>query len=139
MKTVYEYPSRSEPGVVHKVTVTSREGSKQVAVRCTCPPAKYTRWQECWHMLDVVKKHKLMAVVGGVLYNYPAPDEQEHIEDLDPNEFCTRHGKPLLDGMYGFKASNCEDCDPEPPTFDEALGAVCDANMRLEEARRLKR
>lgn len=36
-------------------------------------------------------------------------------DDLDPDVFCLRHGKPLLDGMYGYKASNCEDCEgPEP-------------------------
>ena len=28
--------------------------------------------------------------------------------------------------------------EPEPPTFDEALGAKCDAERRLEEARALK-
>lgn len=77
MKTVYDYPSRSEPGTTYHVTVTTREGTPQVAVRCDCPPFKYGRWQECWHALDVVKKHNLMAVVGCVLYNYPPVTGEE--------------------------------------------------------------
>ena len=34
-------------------------------------------------------------------------------DDLDPDVFCIQHGKPLLDGDYGFRASNCEECSPD--------------------------
>ena len=31
-----------------------------------------------------------------------------------------------------------ENYEPEPPTFDEALGMKCDAEARMDEARKLK-
>lgn len=74
-----------------------------------------------------------------VIEDYDNRTPEIDVEDLDPELFCLRHGKPLLDGEYGYKASNCDDCDPEPPTFDEALGAVCDAREREHAALRLKR
>lgn len=49
----------------------------------------------------------------------PCKEEPDY-SDLDPDVYCLKHGKPLLDGMYGHKASNCEDCDPGEPDYDRA-------------------
>jgi hypothetical protein len=59
--------------------------------------------------------------------------------ELLAERYCDIHQKPLLRGEYGYYASNCEDCEPEERTFDEALGFVCDAREREYEALRLKR
>lgn len=69
-QTKFDYPAR-DGGQPHIVTVTPREGIRQVGVRCSCPAFKFTQYHECWHALDVVKKNGLVAVVGGVLYNHP--------------------------------------------------------------------
>lgn len=60
--------------------------------------------------------------------------------DLDPDVFCLKHGKPLLDGEYGGKASGCDDCEPletDGETFrgGEAAAYACEQQAA---AQRLK-
>lgn len=59
----------------------------------------------------------------------------DDFDDLDPDVFCLRHGKPLLDGMYGHKASNCEDCEPPEPDGEAFRGGEAAAYEREQMAK----
>lgn len=61
-------------------------------------------------------------------------------DHLDSDLFCLRHGKPLLDGEYGFKASNCTDCEPDDVDGEAFRGGEAAAwlSEQLAAAQRLK-
>lgn len=71
VKVVRTFPfdKRTERGT-WLVTVT-HVGRPQVAIRCTCPAFKYSRWQECRHVKQVAQAERLFTVIGGCLVNYP--------------------------------------------------------------------
>lgn len=55
-------------------------------------------------------------------------------DDLDPDVFCLVHGKPLLDGEYGHKASNCGDCEPGDADGEAFRGGEAAAHAREQQA-----
>lgn len=61
-------------------------------------------------------------------------------DDLDADIFCLKHGKPLLDGDHGCKASNCEDCEPPEPDGEAFRGGEAAAYEaeQMYRAQRLK-
>jgi hypothetical protein len=69
----------------------------------------------------------------------PDDNPDGDFDDLDPDLFCLTHGKELPMGPYGVRYGGCEDCEGREVTFDEALGARCDEQRRMDEALRLKR
>jgi hypothetical protein len=61
-----------------------------------------------------------------------------NFETLDPDQFCTTHGLPKPMSEYGVRYGGCAECEPDEPTFDEALAFRCGESERMEHARRLK-
>lgn len=50
----------------------------------------------------------------------------------------SKEDQPLIDEWEALTDDTLRRQSDEPPTFDDALGAVCDANNRQEEVRKLK-
>lgn len=68
---VATYPSSTEPGVTHTVTVKTRPGTAQVALKCTCKGfTRAARWHSCWHVREVAQRNNYLTVVGGELFGY---------------------------------------------------------------------
>lgn len=62
----------------------------------------------------------MSSLFQGVTDAADAGGRMTDVEHLDGDVYCLMHGKPLLDGMYGSKASNCEECEPPEPDYDGA-------------------
>jgi len=81
-----------------------------------------TAWRECldcgtrvrWDLVD----HPFFG-----FQHCPRKTPDPHGPDGDCACHCRRHGKPLLLGEYGRFASNCPDCSPEGPSFEEGMQA----------------
>jgi hypothetical protein len=75
---------------------------------------------------------------GRVVPDYRKREPEFDVEDLDGDDVCHRHGKVKPMSEYGIRYGGCEDCEPREVTYDEALGARCDEQQRMEAALKVK-
>ena len=57
-------------------------------------------------------------------------NSRHDFDDLDPDEFCLKHGKPLAVGPYGMLWGSCEDCEPPEPDGEALRGGEAQAYDR---------
>ncbi len=60
-------------------------------------------------------------------------------EEPSCDVYCHTHHQEKPMSEYGIRYGGCNDCSGESPTFDDALGAIGDAQQRMADAVRLKR